>query len=315
MKRLLLWLVTGLVALSCVGESEEVVEADPARREAGSQSLSLYVVNYPLHYFAERIAGDEARVVFPAPPNGDPAYWKPDPEAVAAYQDADLILLNGAGYAKWVDLVSLPRAKVVDTSASFRDQYLPLEEGPVHTHGPAGEHSHTGYAFTTWLDPTLAIEQARAIAEALTGVRPEREEAFGEALTELEADLTTLDQRLARARSSMAEEPVLFSHPVYQYFERRYEIDGRSVHWEPDAQPAEEDWRELQELLDQQPARWMIWEDEPLEATRARLEQMGVSSLVFHPVANPPVSGDLLTAMTASAETLEAAFQAVQRTR
>ena len=78
-----------------------------------SGRLTVYVVNYPLKYFAERIAGDHARVVFPAPAEGDPAYWMPDAKTIGAYQQADLVLLNGANYAKWVKKVSLPRSRMV----------------------------------------------------------------------------------------------------------------------------------------------------------------------------------------------------------
>ena len=35
------------------------------------------------------------------------------------YQGADLILLNGATYAKWIDRVTLPASKLVDTSAAL----------------------------------------------------------------------------------------------------------------------------------------------------------------------------------------------------
>ncbi len=51
-------------------------------------------------------------VLFPVPEEVDPAYWKPEAEDVAAYQRADLILLNGASYAKWVDFVKLPRSRL-----------------------------------------------------------------------------------------------------------------------------------------------------------------------------------------------------------
>ena len=34
-----------------------------------SDTLSVYVVNYPLKYFAERIGGQHVKVVFPAPRN------------------------------------------------------------------------------------------------------------------------------------------------------------------------------------------------------------------------------------------------------
>ena len=56
------------------------------RQEGGGAALSeeagltVYVVNYPLAYFAERIGGDLIRVEFPAPSDVDPAYWTPDAE-------------------------------------------------------------------------------------------------------------------------------------------------------------------------------------------------------------------------------------------
>ena len=42
-------------------------------------------------------------MVFPTPSEGDPAFWQPDAQAVATFQQADLILLNGAGYTLWVN--------------------------------------------------------------------------------------------------------------------------------------------------------------------------------------------------------------------
>ncbi|NJN46252.1 MAG: hypothetical protein HC808_06995 [Candidatus Competibacteraceae bacterium] len=41
---------------------------------AVAEPLSVYTVNYPLAYFAERIAGEQAEVVFPAPAGRDPAF-------------------------------------------------------------------------------------------------------------------------------------------------------------------------------------------------------------------------------------------------
>ncbi len=33
----------------------------------------------------------------------------------------------------------------------------PLEGATTHSHGPEGAHEHTGWAFTTWIDPQLTI--------------------------------------------------------------------------------------------------------------------------------------------------------------
>ena len=46
--------------------------------------LTVYTVNYPLQYLAQRIAGEHAEVVFPAPGDVDPAFWQPSAEDIVA---------------------------------------------------------------------------------------------------------------------------------------------------------------------------------------------------------------------------------------
>jgi zinc transport system substrate-binding protein len=64
-------------------------------------------------------------------------------------------------------------------------------------------------------------------------------------------------------------------------------------------------WSELAALLASHPARWMIWEYEPLAATEERLAAMGVGSVVFSPAAVPPAEGDFLERMNRNARELE----------
>jgi zinc transport system substrate-binding protein len=236
-------------------------------------------------------------VSFPAPADVDPAYWSPAPEIISEYQQADLILANGAGYAAWLANATLPRSHVVDTTAAVRERLIPIESAVTHTHGPTGDHSHGGTAFTTWLDFDLAVEQARAILEAVVSARPQHEADFRTAFAALESDLKELDSSLQEFSDQFGKESVLFSHPVYQYFERAYNLSGFSVHWEPDEVPEEAQWRELQTVLQHYPATIMIWEAKPLSVTRRRLQELGVDSLVFAPGGNRPAEGDLLDLM------------------
>jgi len=296
-------------AVACTGgDAQESGEAPGASSASDTPPLSIYVVNYPLGFFTERIGGDAVAVTFPAPAGEDPAYWSPGPETVAAYQGADLILLNGADYAKWVAQSSLPSAKLVDTGAAYEDRLIPLEEAVTHAHGPEGEHAHGGLAFTTWLDSTLAREQARAIAGALEKARPAQAGAFRERLALLEADLDGLDTRLETATAGLGDAPVVFSHPVYQYVEARYRLNGHSVHWEPDAEPGEREWAELEDWLKENPARWMVWESEPLPSVATRLREVGVESVVFDPCANAPEQGDFVSVMRSNADRVETAW-------
>ena len=267
--------------------------------------LRIYTVNYPLAYFAERIAGDLAEVTFPAPGDVDPAFWMPDAETITAYQAADLILLSGADYEKWTGKVSLPRSRLVDTSRAFRDAYIREAGGITHSHGPGGEHDHGGLAFTTWLDLSQAAQQAEAIAQALIRKSPDAKEEIERNLHALRDDLLALDERIAEITRTDPGRPLLASHPVYQYLARRYGLNLISVMWEPEELPNEGQWNALEGILEDHPARWMLWEGEPGQATATRLRALGIDSLVLDPCANRPAKGDFLTVMTDNASNLD----------
>jgi zinc transport system substrate-binding protein len=296
----------GLFTLtSCPGTESQAGGPNPGDEDG---PLAVFVVNYPLAYFAERIGGELVTVEFPAPADLDPAFWSPTPDVIGEYQAADLILLNGAGYASWISHASLPDSRLVDTSAAFESELIPVEDAVTHGHGPAGEHSHEGSAFTTWLDPQLAVQQARAIHAALKAKLPENEKALSDGFQRLEADLRELDGRLGTIFAGKSGLPLLGSHPVYQYLRRRYELNLKSLHWEPDEAPDEPMWAELAALRQEHPAALMLWEGEPLPATRERLAEMGVTCVVFDPAGNVPDDGDLLDVMKANAARLEAAL-------
>jgi len=256
-----------------------------------TEPLSVYAVNYPLAYFAERIGGDAVVVGFPAPPDVDPAFWQPTPEIVARYQNADLVLLNGAGYAGWITTAPLPGSRQLDTGAGFADRTIAVTDVTTHTHAAGGEHSHGELAFTTWLDLELAAEHARAVSDALIRALPAHEQDLASRSRALLDDLSTLDAQLLALSDAP---PMLASHPVYQYLERRYQLDLRSLHWEPDSVPDAADWAELDALLTRQPVHWMLWEGPPLPEVEAQLSRRGVSVLVFEPCGNRPGSRDLL---------------------
>jgi len=274
-----------------------------------AEQLTAYVVNYPLQYFAERIGGEHINVVFPAPADVDPAYWMPDTPTITAYQQADLILLNGARYAKWINKVTLPQFRMVNTSAGFKDQYIESAEILTHSHGSEGQHAHESLAFTTWIDFNLAARQAKAIAEALSRKRPELKDTFQKNYQKLEQDLLKLDRDLKTLISKDPSRPLVVSHPVYDYFARRYGLNIKSVHWEPDETPANEQILELNRILKEHPAKWMVWEGEPMKETVERLLSIGVNSLVFNPCGNTPDQGDFLSVMRQNVDNLKLAFQ------
>ena len=252
--------------------------------------------NYPLYFFTQKIAGDAIDVRFPEL-EGDPAMWAPGGQESADLQNADLLILNGAGYESWLAFTTLPDGHLLDTTANVQTMLLPIENETVHQHGPAGKHSHQGTAFTTWLDPELAIEQARSILQGLSQLEPEQTGLFNNNFEELKIKLDQLDQSLAQAFTRLGDKPVMFSHPVYQYLQHRYGINGRSMHWEPDTEPGTKEWIDFGNLLREHPAALMIWEASPIDSVQKKLQQMGIASMVFDPAGNLPDQGDYFAVM------------------
>ncbi len=285
--RSLLWI--SLVCVSFSGCSDDPQAEKIAKPE--NETPIVLTVNYPIQYFAERIAGsligERLKIEFPVDRDVDPAFWKPSSAAISEFQKADLILLNGATYAKWTEIASLPEEKMIDTSSSFKDSYLEIEEAFVHQHGPEGEHSHAGIAFTTWLDFQQAKIQATAIRDALVKLLPGEKEAFQTNFESLAADLDSLDQQMLGACEKFDSDPIVTSHPIYQYFSRRYKMNTKSLQWEPEMKIAETDLNDLKKILDTHPAKVMIWEADPGEANRKLLlEKFGLRCIVVSPCFN-----------------------------
>jgi zinc transport system substrate-binding protein len=140
---------------------------------------------------------------------------------------------------------------MINTSDGFQNQYIELVEGMTHSHGPEGDHVHRGYAFTTWLDFKLAIEQATAIKTLMNHVLPVQKMYFEMNYNELKTDLGIIDEELRQITQLLQNKNIFGSHPVYQYLANGYNLTIRSEHWEPDQMPSEEQWAVFKDKLDE----------------------------------------------------------------
>ena len=292
-------------SLGCWGSSDWAVKL---RDRSKNGIVTVYAVNYPLRYFAERIGGQNIRVVFPVPLGEDPALWQPDAETISACQQADLILLNGASYARWTKTVSLPMSKIVDTSAPFAHRYIVVKDVALHVHGLAGEHMHAGTACTTWLDFQLALTQAESISQALQRLRPRLKDDFRRNFAELESDLNALDLEFRDVVRGKTDRPIIFSHPRYQYLQRCYNLTAETVHWEPDDEPSEAKRKELEGILARHPVTWIVWDRAPTEENVKWLEEFHVKSIQYDPCDNQPEVGDFLSVMEQNVDNLARVF-------
>lgn len=272
---------------------------------AAAEPLRVHAATYPLAFFAERIAGDAVEVTFSAPAGRDPAFWTPSIAEISEIQRSDVILLNGAGYARWTTKTSLPRRALLDTSAAFADQFIETET-ITHTHGPDGAHSHAGLAEIVWIDFTLAAAQAEATADRFTRLRPNDAARFTAGLEALQSELSALDESLKAIGVALGDRPLLASHPRYEYAARRYGWNLRSVDWDDESAPSPEQWAALEALIVDHPADVMIWNAEPPAVVVDALKKRGIDSIVFATAANRPENGDFLSVMRGNVNALQA---------
>ncbi|MEL6644166.1 MAG: metal ABC transporter substrate-binding protein [Pseudomonadota bacterium] len=277
-----------------------------ATASAAQDATRVVTVNYALQYFAERLLGDAGEVVFPVPADVDPSFWRPTIADISAVQSADLILLNGAGFATWVDRVSLPRSRLVNTSSTIEDQFI-VTESITHSHGDGGEHSHEGLASYTWLDPTLAIAQAEAIAAAITARDLATGDAVEDRLAALRTDLEGLDAEAKAALAPAQGITIIATHPRYQYLARRYDLSVTALEWEAGAMPSEADLADLSALIAETDANVLVWEAAPPAAALEATAALGLQNVIFEPLAQTPDTGTFTAVFQAAVASLAAA--------
>jgi zinc transport system substrate-binding protein len=294
-----------LIPFALLGCKEDTSTSEIVDRDTG-----IYTTFYPTTYFAERIADGLVPVTCPLPEDEDPIFWRPPREVLASYQKADLVIVNGAGFEKWLGTASLAPGRVIDSGAPLSPDLLRYEDAVLHRHGPAGEHSHEGIDGHTWIDPINAKVHAAEILKALSTRWPEHSKKFASAAERLTADLDALDARLRELKPPL----LLASHPAYNYIAKRYGWKIDNLDLDPSTMPSKAQLEEIRSRLASHKAPIILWEGQPSPEIENRLQsEFGLESILFSPCeslgAGQRAAGeDYLTIMNANIDRLAEAL-------
>ncbi len=200
--------------------------------------LSVVASFYALYDFTSKVAGDHASVTNLVPAGTEPHDWEPSPSDMAAIQDADLLVYNGADMEGWVDdlLSSLgdqaPASVMASTGIDLR-QSGEAEGGDDHGHGSTDPH--------VWLAPKNAAREMANIKDALAAADPDHADDYQGNYDEHAADFDALDQEYASRLASTSEKTIVVAHEAFGYLCDAYgltqvAITGMDAEGEPDAQ-------------------------------------------------------------------------------
>jgi zinc transport system substrate-binding protein len=195
----------------------------------------VFVSIPPQKFFVERIAGDLVAVDVLLPPGQSPATYEPTPRQMSRLSNAALLFRVGVPFEerlmrKITD--TMPELEVVDTREGIELRRMAggHDQGHLqhddHTHQPGAPDPHC------WLDPRLAMVQARTMHDALTRLLPGDTAALGQGLERLTANLQETDRRVALALEPLRGRSIYVFHPAYGYLTDAYGLTQVAVELE-----------------------------------------------------------------------------------
>lgn len=276
-----------LTLLACSPSPDPVSQPAPQAVEAAG-ALDVQALSFPVGWLAEQIGGEHVEVTVLVPAGEDPASWQPPAETIAALAQADLIVMNGAGFEAWTATASLPSQRLIDSARQVDLIELPAT---THSHGGEGEHSHAGTDPHSWSDPLTFLGQAKVVHAALLAAAPQHTADFDAAYGALQTTLTGLHETMGEALAPAAGVPIAANHPAYNYVARRYGLDVTSFDFDPAAVPDEAALGAFAEWARRAgPAPILWWEAPPAAAVVAAFPE-ATQHLVIDPLEQPAPTG------------------------
>ncbi len=184
----------------------------------------------PLGDFCQKIGGDLVAVRVLVPPGASPHVFEPSPSAVAQATAAQVFVYVGAGLDPWAERLlkaqKSPRRAVVEAVAGI-DLVQDVSDGHESPSGqkpgpPKPRHHHEEGNPHVWLDPVLAQDICRRLAQAFIQVDPANQKAYEENLAGYLQQLEDLDRDIKNTVATFRQKDYVCFHPAYTYFSRRY---------------------------------------------------------------------------------------------
>jgi zinc transport system substrate-binding protein len=183
---------------------------------AAKEKLKVVTSFYPLYDFASHVAGDRAEVSSLIPPGIEPHDWEPTPGDATRARDADVLIINGAGFEGWAAGIG---AKMLVTTTEG------LNLGPAQK----DEQGHVGVNPHVWLDPVLAKHQVDVMRAAFARADPANAGYYDENAKKFSAELDALDSSIRQELASCKKSDFVSFHDAFKWFAERYGLVQHSI--------------------------------------------------------------------------------------
>lgn len=169
---------------------------DSYSSETGSGPLTIIASTEVLAALTTELAGDSAQVICL---ETTLTRQQLSGQQISQLQTASLIIVNGAGLESWLQTVSLPKSRLLDTTQSVRSGLLQADGNVSHQHGPNGPQDPASLVHSTWMSPTILQSQCTAIQQRLQKLSIDPE-TLNERSQKIRAEISTLTARIQKLR-------------------------------------------------------------------------------------------------------------------
>lgn len=226
----------GIIAVIAIGTCLGIWSLVSQHSNKDNNKLVVYTSMYPLQDFVQKVGGNKvtAKSIVPAGVDAHD-YQGPSAKLVAQMEEADLILVIGAGMESWLDslssnsriqqklLITSSRATLLDRNGhSHNDEESEHEEDD---HG----HSHGQYDPHVWLSVTNAKIMVEDIKNKLSEIDPQNFSYYQRRYNEYILSLNGLSLQYDAVLQSVSKTSFVVSHRAFGYIAEEYGLTQISL--------------------------------------------------------------------------------------
>jgi len=243
--------------------------------EARGDRVKVAATIFPVYDIVRQVAGPVADVVLVLPPGASPHTFEPTPAGVRSLDGARALFVVGHGLDDWAAGLArgagITRLAPVDAGIALR-----------RVHGRVDPHY--------WLSARNGIAIARAVAEELARLAPERRVEIDRALAAYVARLDAADTEVRRLLADLPTRRIATFHDAFGYFADAYGLEVVATFEPyPGLEPGPRFVVEFQRKIRAAAVPVVFTEPQlSVEALRPIARDLGVTLAVLDPIGGPP---------------------------
>ncbi len=260
---------------------------------------------YPMYFLASEIGGDKVVVSNITPSGAEPHDYEPSTQDVARIESADVLVLNGSVEA-WGDKV---KSQLAGTKTTVITAGQGLLTRQLTEEGETVSDPHI------WLDPTIARQEAHAIAQGFAQADPANADYYAKNEQALDAKFDQLDAEYKSGLASCQSKDIVTSHAAFAYMSERYGLNQVAISGlSPDVEPSPSELTKVADFAKLHNVKYILFESlvsPKLSETIAN--EIGAKTLVLDPIEgisdeDLAKGGDYFSVMRSNLQSLQTAL-------